>query len=1158
MKTVQDLRHFSSGIYKPYIFVSYSHDDKDTVEKLVNRLLEDGYCVWVDYENIRGRYFSDDIKNGIRECAVFLQCLSKSYITKPYCEKECKLADDENKGIVPVAIDDVKKNDNPNRFPYGSHIFGYGSGMRDDFEECYSCVAKSVLLRKLKKGENPGYIFAGEEILEVFKEHCRNTYEHSGNYILHEIHRELFTDIWDEDSNEIYGGAESTEVSLYNFLAKNEDRNPVLLLGEGGTGKTVSMIRTCNKLLSEGICAIYVPLNKVWFDGIEDPIKEYIRKKILGEDEPLFSSLKNMLNAEVKNNVFLFLDGANELKKQALDRLREFISNSGTSREWTGTRIIVSSRTDFDINVYIKKLKVLPLGEKNIRDFLSKLKVAIPDNSKVLELINNPLMLGLYADAEKYAENYKKQGKRFKIRLDAQPDTASKIIGNFMQTQLFQMVSVSNEESNFILYHTLVDYALPAVGYKMLMADGLLTEKMVQRIIIDYLDDGEIHFKWYSKEILEDLWFEYGVDDFYISSNDIRKICDFAIKNYRFLYINDNEDDEHTVEFLHQEFRDYFAGVYLANEIRMLEKFQKYVVYGYSEMDICKSAVSKEAIEYCCGILKEENACPYITEDSYVFPGKRGTEPSSYSLSEKVLCSLRDKTDERDAGVGYLIANLMQIMRLSRNDILAQCDFSRLDLRKCKMNGCHFSEYYMGAVYSSLFDGALMDKTFFLNEGHAENVCVVAEGEDGWIYSVDEGGILFRWNYQTDEMFSVKNYHDISRDIAYSEQGNQLCIAFENQIVLIDCDNHKETFSRFNEAGTKYYRYVKFDPNGQVWYAYDLEPFIWYNLFSGKEASDNLQFPVVSGCAHEYSDAGKIVYSSYGRNICVLNIEQMENNSQVVNYIYDNMRRLGEEIDEKDTDKKSSINAITADMGQNRFVVAIGRNLLEYELRECCKAKELPLLRSFKFGADIKDVRYLRNGGFVLATGKTVSVIDKKGNLVNMLQEKSVSDVVFFTRGCYEESNSCDTEKVVYYLVSEDEVIKRLDARLNVMEMRKIEIPARFEWVRDRKTREMQMMFGPTKQFPSGYRLSFDSRNVIPVGWCFEMKVASKDRQIYSIGQTVVAYDECKNTPAYEYVNYSGIWIFDCSFKDIKGELSEADGQLILKKNGGIVNGASC
>lgn len=323
MKTVQDLRHFSSGIYKPYIFVSYSHDDKDTVEKLVNRLLEDGYCVWVDYENIRGRYFSDDIKNGIRECAVFLQCLSKSYITKPYCEKECKLADDENKGIVPVAIDDVKKNDNPNRFPYGSHIFGYGSGMRDDFEECYSCVAKSVLLRKLKKGENPGYIFAGEEILEVFKEHCRNTYEHSGNYILHEIHRELFTDIWDEDSNEIYGGAESTEVSLYNFLAKNEDRNPVLLLGEGGTGKTVSMIRTCNKLLSEGICAIYVPLNKVWFDGIEDPIKEYIRKKILGEDEPLFSSLKNMLNAEVKNNVFLFLDGANELKKQALDRLRE-------------------------------------------------------------------------------------------------------------------------------------------------------------------------------------------------------------------------------------------------------------------------------------------------------------------------------------------------------------------------------------------------------------------------------------------------------------------------------------------------------------------------------------------------------------------------------------------------------------------------------------------------------------------------------------------------------------------------------------------------------------------------------------------------------------------------------------------------------------------
>ncbi|MDO5407790.1 MAG: TIR domain-containing protein [Eubacteriales bacterium] len=1163
MKTIQDLRHFSSGIYEPYIFISYSHDDRDTVEKLVNRLLEDGFCVWVDYENIRGQYFSDDIKNGIRECAVFLQCLSRSYITKPYCEKEYKLADDENKGIVSVAIDDVRKIDNPNLFPYGGNIHGYGTGMRESFDEYYSHLMKSALLLKLKQGENPGYMFAGEQILTVLKEHCRRIYEHSGNYILHEIHKELFTDIWDEDSDEIYGGTESTEASLYNYLSRNKERNPVLLLGEGGTGKTVSMIHTCNQLLSEGICAVYVPLNKVWFDGTEDPVKEYIRKRILGEDETLFGSLKNMLNAEIPNNVFLFLDGANELKKQALDRLKEFLSDASISKEWTGTRIIISSRTDIDTNIAIRELKVLPLREENIEKYLCKLRVAIPDSKKVLELIQNPLMLGLYADAEKYAETYKKQGKEFKIQLDSQPDTAAKIIRNFMQTQLFQMASISNEDSNFILYHTLIDYALPAVAYRMLSADGLLTERMVRRILIDYLEEDELHFKWYSNEILEDLWWQYGVDNSYISKNDIRRICDFAIKNYRFLYINNaGEDEEATVEFLHQEFRDYFAGVFLANEIRMLDKARKYAAHGYSGLDICKPAISKDALEYCCGYLKEEAACPYITGQEYVFPGKREHEPSLYSVSEKVLYSLKRKTDESDAGVGNLIANLMQIMRCGRNNILAQCDFSDLDLRCCKMNGCHFSEYHMGKVYFSLFDHAIMNKSFFLNEGHAENVCVVAEGTDGWIYSADESGVLIRWNYQTSEMFFIKNYHDIPRDIVYDEQQNRLCIAFETQIVLMDCRNHKELYSRFNEAGTKYYRYVKFEADGQVRYAYDLEPFIWYDLFSGDEVPDNLPFSVVSGCAHEYSDAGKIIYSLFGRNVCVLNVEQLENNPRLVDYISENMKRLAGDLDDRNRERKPRLNAITADMGQECFTVAIGNQLLEYRICAHCNAKDFPLLRSFKFEANIQDVKYLRNGGVVLAAGKSVRVIDQKGNFINTLWKKSAADVVLFVQGCSDENSDVISESGqaadVFYLVSSECVIKKLDDQLNVTGIRKIDKSARFEWVRDRKTREIQMMFGPTKQFPDGYRMSFESGKIVPSGWCFEMMVTPNHRQIYAIGQMAVVYGENEDTLVCEYVNYSGIWIFGCSFQDVRGEMSGQDEQLLLKKNGGVINGASC
>lgn len=173
MKSVQDIRHFSSGIIEPYIFISYSHDDEEVIRRLVRKLKTEGFCVWVDYENIRGQHFSDDIKNGIRECAVFMQCLSKSYITKPYCEKEYKLADDENRNFVAIAIDDVRKNDNPNAFPFGGNIYGYGKGIQEGFEEYWESIQESALLVRLKQkktGEEPErYIFAGEKILMVLK-----------------------------------------------------------------------------------------------------------------------------------------------------------------------------------------------------------------------------------------------------------------------------------------------------------------------------------------------------------------------------------------------------------------------------------------------------------------------------------------------------------------------------------------------------------------------------------------------------------------------------------------------------------------------------------------------------------------------------------------------------------------------------------------------------------------------------------------------------------------------------------------------------------------------------------------------------------------------------------------------------------------------------
>lgn len=1158
MKSVQNISHFSSGIIEPYIFISYSHDDVEIVRKLVQRLEAKGFCVWVDYENIRGQYFSDDIKNGIRECAVFMMCLSKSYITKPYCEKEYKLADDENRNFISIAIDDVKKNENPNAFPFGTNIYGYGKGIQEAFEECWESLQKNVFLVRLKNGkESVRYIFAGEQILTVLKEHCEHTYHYSGNYVLNEIHKELFTDIIDMNEQDIYHSEGEFELSLIDFLRKNPENRLVLLKGAGGTGKTISMLQTCKKLLANGICAVYIPLNKIRFKETEDPIKNYIYKHIMGCDNTLFKNFVNMANADVPNNVFLFLDGVNELAISDLRYLCDFIKRASYSQEWIGTRMIISSRTEIE-SMEIKVLDILPLEKTKIIKFLEKLDVRIPTNPKVLSLITNPLMLGLYADSEKYAEMYKKKSGKFNIKLETNPDSTTKIIYNFMQTQLFQMASVSNENNDYILYHVLIDYALPAVAYQMIKSDSLLTEKDVRLILKQTLDEEDKHFQWYTDVILEDLWWEFGEDEEHISFKDMKKIQEFAIKKYRFLYVNNRSDYENdpAVEFLHQEFRDYFAGVYFANEIRMLRKHGKYITDKFKDiLGLSDKVMNEEILEYCGGVLHEENACPRLEENGYVFPGKNGKNPSDYSETEMALHNLKNVDENNNPGVSVIVANLMGILRISRNNKLFECDYSKLDLRKCRMNGCHFSEFYKGQIYTSNFDEAIIDDTFFLNSGHASNVVCVEEGKTGWVYSIDEEGWLFAWNYLMDKSIRIKKYQGYPKELVYDLKKNYLCIVLEKQINLMDCNNYKEIFSRYNETDSKGFRYAKFDDEGKIKYAYDLEPFRWFDLITSEEKTGNLRYSVMTGCACECPKARKIIYSLYGKNICILDYDQVESKN---NFRKVKTKWLGNDIE--NAKNVTKINKITINNEQDRFVVTLGNNVLEYSLENDVD-KIVPLWK-YTGRTNIYDIKYLRRSGFVLAVGKRVMILDDRGSIVNTLQEQSTSDIIMFmprSDGMVVEDENDETNDLEkYYLISQEGAIKELDSHLNILRMRKMISPSRFAWVKDRKTKEIQMLFEPNDFFPNGYRFSFETGKAIPSGWCFEMRTIHYNmyRSVFIInqGQTAIIYDIRDKNSVFEYRNYTGIWIFGCSFKNIKGNMESVNSQLFLKKNGGIVN----
>ena len=60
---------------------------------------------------------------------------------------------------------------------------------------------------------------------------------------------------------------------------------------------------------------------------------------------------------------------------------------------------------------------------------------------------------------------------------------------------------------------------------------------------------------------------------------------------------------------------------------------------------------------------------------------------------------------------------------------------------------------------------------------------------------------------------------------------------------------------------------------------------------------------------------------------------------------------------------------------------------------------------------------------------------------------------------------------------------------------------------------------------------------------------------VMNAGSNVVVYDIRDKSSLHEYKNYSGIWIFGCSFKNIRGQMANQENLKFLKQNGGLVNG---
>jgi len=94
---------------KPYIFVSYSHRDRDAILPILKTLYEDGWRIWYDEGLTIGDKYDETLEARVRECAVFLLFDSGNSARSRYCrEKEIPWAAEASRPVIRCLLERTK------------------------------------------------------------------------------------------------------------------------------------------------------------------------------------------------------------------------------------------------------------------------------------------------------------------------------------------------------------------------------------------------------------------------------------------------------------------------------------------------------------------------------------------------------------------------------------------------------------------------------------------------------------------------------------------------------------------------------------------------------------------------------------------------------------------------------------------------------------------------------------------------------------------------------------------------------------------------------------------------------------------------------------------------------------------------------------------
>jgi hypothetical protein len=353
-----------------------------------------------------------------------------------------------------------------------------------------------------------------------------------------------------------------------------------VLVGDGGMGKTVSLIHWWKKLLETGECRqgepipVFITLNE--FNQVpsgkrEDFIIASILKNYGGDDRESLTAaeLKRTMETpltvgcKIIPSIVLLLDGFNEItveKKELLLELNHLVE------QCLGIQVVITSRYDMRGNFNWCHWNLVQLQELEggkVAEYLQGKDLEVPGPGRLWGLLGNPMMLTLYA-ASCEVQAYQKNSRYccFKEIVE----TPGELFWNFIEAQVAKIQErVGPDEGHVVYYWFLLKYLLPGLGYEM-EKQGLFDFTNTQ-----FQEGLDRLCRRFAQDDFLDTFPQFGK---YEDMLPLRECADVLERRKRTGWVRDifcNElhvlvEEGQALRFLHQDFRDFFASVHLLNE----------------------------------------------------------------------------------------------------------------------------------------------------------------------------------------------------------------------------------------------------------------------------------------------------------------------------------------------------------------------------------------------------------------------------------------------------------------------------------------------------------------------------------------------------------------------------------------------------------------